>query len=237
MSETPKTHFDFDEVAVRYDRCNHLFSLGIDHWWRRRLVKAANPKIQQRVLDLCCGTGDVVFSFLKHSSSKHVTGLDISEPMIELARQKQDRLTKKVWLRNKTIDWLVDDAAKIPLEDKSVDFVTCAFGIRNVTNRIGMLTEAARLLKPRGRVLVLEFSLPSNVILRSLYRFYLACIMPLAGRLVLGAAGPLKYLSQSIHHWHTQVNFTTEIADAGLTLVRKVPLTGGIVTLWVIRKM
>lgn len=237
MNETPKTHFDFDEMAGAYDRCNHLFSVWIDHWWRRELVKAANPKIQQRVLDLCCGTGDVVFSFLKHTATKHVTGLDISEPMIERAQQKQERLAKKIWLRNKTIDWQVGDAAKIDLADKSIDFVTCVFGIRNISDRAGMLKEAHRLLRPRGKVFVLEFSLPSNPILRGMYRFYLGAIMPLVGRLVIGSGKPLKYLAKSIVHWHTQVNFTTEIAEAGLSLVRKVPLTAGIVTLWVIRKV
>ncbi|MHC4552077.1 MAG: ubiquinone/menaquinone biosynthesis methyltransferase [Planctomycetota bacterium] len=237
MKNRPKTHFDFDDVAGRYDRFNHWFSLGIDHLWRRHLVKAANPKIQQRVLDVCCGTGDLVFSFLKHSATKHVIGLDISEPMLELARQKQDGLSKKVWLRNKTIDWKMGDAAHISLEDRSVDFITCAFGVRNITDRKGFLEEAARLLKQRGKVYVLEFSLPVNPILRGLYRVYLNRIMPLLGRFVLGSKEPLAYLARSIHHWHTQVDFTAEISNSGLSLVRKVPLTCGIVTLWVIRKV
>ena len=235
---TPKTQFDFDRMAGAYDRCNHFFSLGIDYLWRRELVKAANPKIQQRVLDVCCGTGDVVFSFLKHSSAKDVTGLDLSEPMIERAAAKQERLVnkKKVWLRNKTVQWTVDSAEATGFEDRSFDFVTCAFGIRNVTDRVGVLKEAHRLLKQRGRVLMLEFSLPANPILRGLYRFYLSVVMPLAGWPVVGSRGPLKYLAKSIVHWHTQVNFTTEISQAGLSLVRKVPLSCGIVTLWVIRK-
>lgn len=233
---TAETQFDFDQMASRYDRCNHLFSFGIDHLWRRRLVRAACPKIQQRVLDLCCGTGDVVFSFLKHSSTQHVTGLDISEPMIELARQKQQKYAKKVWLRNKTIDWKVGNAAQIDLPDQSIDFVTCAFGIRNVTDRRSMLKEASRLLKPRGRVLVLEFSLPANPVLRIFYWGYLRFIMPLAGRWVLGSSSPLRYLAQSIRHWQNKVNFNAEIAESGLCLVRKVPLCCGIAALWVIRK-
>ncbi len=235
----PTTQFDFDEMAGAYDRCNHLFSLGVDHLWRKELVKTANPKIQQRVLDVCCGTGDVVFSFLKHSSAKDVTGLDISEPMVERAAAKQEQLgnKKKVWMRNKAIQWKVADAGATGFEDRSFDFVTCAFGIRNVTDRVGMLKEAHRLLRARGRVLMLEFSLPANPVLRVLYRFYLGVLMPLIGRLVVGSRGPLKYLAKSIVHWHTQVNFTTEISQAGLSLVRKVPLSCGIVTLWVIRKV
>ena len=233
----PKTHFEFDAMAGRYDRCNHWFSLWIDHLWRRELVKAANPKIQQRVLDVCCGTGDVVFSFLKHTSAKHVTGLDLSEPMLERAQAKQGRLARKAWLKNKTIHWQVGDAAGTGFADKSFDFVTCAFGIRNVSDRTGVLKEAARLLKPRGRVFILEFSLPSNPILRGGYWFYLNAIMPLFGRLLLGSKTPLTYLAKSIRHWHTEVNFTAEISQAGLSLVRKLPLSFGIVTLWVIRKV
>lgn len=234
---TQKTHFDFGEVAAGYDRFNHWFSLGIDHLWRKHLVKAANPKIQQRVLDVCCGTGDMVFSFLKHTSAKHVIGLDISEPMLELAKHKQERLGKKIWMRRKTIIWQTGDASKIDLEDKTIDIVTCAFGIRNVADRRGFLTEAARLLKPRGKVFVLEFSMPVNPVLRVLYRFYLNVMMPLLGQFVIGSKEPLRYLARSIHHWHTEVDFTAEISNSGLSLVRKVPLTFGIVTLWLIRKV
>lgn len=234
--ETSKTHYNFDSMAGVYDRCNCLFSLGIDTLWRRKVVKAANPKIRQRVLDVCCGTGDVVFSFLKHSAANDVTGLDLSESMIERATVKYQRLEKCRWLRNKTVQWKVASADETGFEDQCFDFVTCSFGIRNVTDRVAALREMHRLLKPRGRVLILEFSLPGNPILRGLYRFYLGVIMPLLGTVLFGSRKPLKYLAQSIIQWHTQANFTTEISRAGLSLIRKVPLTCGIATLWVIRK-
>ena len=233
---TSNTKFDFDPVAEEYDRCNHLFSLGIDRLWRREVVRTLNPKIRQRVLDVCTGTGDLAFCFLKHSHTKDVMGLDISEPMIDKARQKQAHLSSKHWIRNKKVQWQVADAAQTEFESKSFDFVTCAFGIRNIPDRAATLKEMHRLLKLNGKLCFLEFSLPSNPILRAIYRLYLNRIMPAAGRPVLGSKEPLQYLARSIHHWHTQVNFSLEISQNGFTLVRKVPLTGGIVTLWLVKK-
>jgi demethylmenaquinone methyltransferase/2-methoxy-6-polyprenyl-1,4-benzoquinol methylase len=230
------TKFDFDPVAERYDRCNHLFSFGIDRLWRREIIKTLNPKIHQRLLDICTGTGDLAFAFLNHSHCKDVAGLDISKAMIEKAQEKQQHLALKPWVRNKKIHWYVADAMQTKLEAQTFDFITCAFGIRNIPDRAAALKEIYRLLKPTGKLCILEFSLPVNPILSVVYGFYLNYIMPLAGRLVFGAKEPLDYLARSIHHWHTQVNFSLEMSQSGFTLVRKLPLTGGIVTLWLARK-
>ncbi len=232
----PNTKFDFEDIAARYDRCNHLFSFGIDQLWRREITKTLNSKIHQRILDVCTGTGDLAFTFLKHSHSKDVTGLDISEAMIERAHQKQERLAAKPWIRNKKIHWQVADAADTKLESNSYDFITCAFGIRNIPDRAAALNEMHRLLKSNGKLCILEFSLPSNPVLCPVFRFYLNHIMPAAGRLVLGSTQPLKYLAHSIHRWHTEVDFAHEMSAGGFTLVRKLPLTGGIVTLWLAKK-
>ncbi|MBL7215261.1 MAG: ubiquinone/menaquinone biosynthesis methyltransferase [Phycisphaerae bacterium] len=233
---TLNTKFDFESIAERYDRCNHLLSFGIDHLWRREVIQTLNPKIQQRVLDICTGTGDLAFAFLRHSHSKDVTGLDISKVMIGLAQEKQNRLASKPWIKNKNVRWQVADATKTGLESKSFDFITCAFGIRNIPDRTAVLKEMFRLLKPNGKLCVLEFSLPSNPLLRTIYRLYLNYIMPAAGKLLFGSKEPLKYLARSVHHWHTEVNFVREMSDSGFTLIRKVPLTGGIVTLWLAGK-
>jgi demethylmenaquinone methyltransferase/2-methoxy-6-polyprenyl-1,4-benzoquinol methylase len=233
---TMNTKFDFDDIAERYDRCNHLFSFGMDYRWRRRVVKALNPQMQQHLLDLCTGTGDLVFAFLKHSPVRHVTGVDLNERMLSLAQEKQIRLASKSWLRNKRIHWSPADAACTGLASNQFDFVSCAFGLRNIPDRSAVLTEIHRLLKPHGKLCILEFSLPANPLLRFLYRFYLNILMPTAGRLVVDSAEPLKYLADSIHHWHTNVNFPNELAAGGFTLVRKSPLSGGIVTLWLARK-
>lgn len=232
MMHAPNSKFDFDTIAGRYDRCNHLFSFGIDHHWRREVIKALHPQIHQHLLDLCTGTGDLVFAFCKHCSITSVTGLDISQPMLALAQEKEIRLCAKPWLQSKAVHWQWADAEKTQLPSAGFDFVTCAFGIRNIPDRTAALSEMHRLLKPAGKLCILEFSLPANPLLRAAYRLYLNRLMPLAGRLIVGSKEPLDYLARSISNWHTQVDFSRELTDGGFSLIRKTPLTGGIVTLW-----
>lgn len=226
------TQFDFDTIAQRYDRCNHLFSFGIDHRWRREVIEALKPQMHQRLLDVCTGTGDLVFAFCKHSPLKSVAGLDISQPMLALAQEKQIRLCAKPWLRGKQIRWHWADAAQTELPSDGYDFITCGFGMRNISDRSAVLGEMHRVLKPGGKLCVLEFSLPANPVLRGVYQLYLSRLMPATGRLVFGSKEPLDYLARSICHWHTEVNFSRELAGSGFSLIRKTPLTGGIVTLW-----
>lgn len=192
------THFVFDPVAVRYDQCNHVFSLGIDHWWRKKLVKTACAHSNQRVLDLCTGTGDVVFSFLKHSQAQRITGVDLSESMIDLAQEKEIQYSGASWMRSKNLTWKVADATDTGVESEAYDIVSCAFGIRNIPDTVAALNEANRVLKTRGKLYILEFSLPSNPLLRVLYNVYLCKIMPLFGKIVIGSKEPLRYLAQSI---------------------------------------
>ena len=226
------THFVFDPMAVRYDRCNHLFSLGIDHYWRRKLVKTARAHAHQHVLDVCSGTGDIVYSFLKHSPVRHIVGIDLSESMIHLAMEKQILYSSKGWMYNKQLEWKVADAADAGLESDHFDIVSCAFGIRNVCQRQASLDEMYRVLKLNGKLYFLEFSLPANPLLRLMYRFYLDRFMPLMGKWIVGDRKPLEYLAQSIRRWHTEVDFAKELDQAGFRLLYKTPLTGGIVTMW-----
>lgn len=227
------TNFVFDPMVSKYDRCNHIFSMGVDHLWRKKLVSTIHPYPHQHVLDLCCGTGDVVFSFLKHSPVQNITGVDLSEPMIDLAQEKQIRLSSRNWMRNKKLFWKLADASQTGLDSESFDSVTCAFGIRNISDRTAALFEIYRLLKFKGKLGILEFSLPANPLLRISYNFYLNRIMPSLGKCVVGDKEPLRYLASSIGHWHRDVNFSSELARAGFRLVRKSPLTGGVATLWV----
>lgn len=229
------SQFDFDPITSRYDLCNHLFSLGIDHLWRRRTVKALNPETDQKVLDLCCGTGDLVFSFFKHSPVKTVTGLDISEPMIHLAQEKQLLYACRKWMQDKNLTWRVADAVLTGLEPESVDTITCAFGIRNVPDYDESLAEMHRVLTPSGKVGILEFSLPSAAILRGVYLLYLKNIMPVIGRFVLGKSQPLKYLADSIQKWD-KIDFSASLQQTGFRRVQKTPLSCGLVTLWVAEK-
>lgn len=227
-----ETHFVFDPMVRKYDRCNHVFSLGVDHFWRKKLIEAFYPHPHQQVLDLCCGTGDVVFSFLKNSPVQSITGLDLSESMIDLARKKQTRYSGRSWMQKKNTFWKVTNAVQTGLDSNGFDIVTCAFGIRNISNRTAALNEIHRLLKTQGKLGILEFSLPSNPLLRYPYRLYLNRIMPSLGKYILGDKEPLRYLAQSIGRWHNEVDFSSELAQAGFKLIRKTSLTGGLVTLW-----
>jgi demethylmenaquinone methyltransferase/2-methoxy-6-polyprenyl-1,4-benzoquinol methylase len=234
--EPKKTNFVFDPIAGRYDRCNHLFSLGLDRRWRKALVRAISPAANESVLDLCCGTGDVVFSLLCHTPVRAVTGADLSESMLHLAQEKQILLGSKKWMQNAQPAWVLADAAKTSFDAASFDVLTCAFGIRNVTDRLAALAEFSRLLKPSGRLGILEFSIPSNRLLRELYLFYLKTLMPAFGAWLLKDRRPLDYLAASIDHWHNQVNFAQELMDIGFTNIQQHPLTAGIVTLWLAQK-
>lgn len=234
--KTTATNFDFDSVAEKYDRCNHLFSLGIDHLWRKKLVKTALPHPGQHLLDICTGTGDVVFSFFKHTGIQNATGVDISERMIDLAQEKELAFDGRSWLRKKNLTWKVADAMETGLEDESFDVVTCVFGVRNISDRRMVLDEIYRVLRPKRKLYILEFSLPSNPLLRILYSFYLNHIMSFWARCVIGSREPIKYLARSIHHWHNEVNFSEELSQAGFKLFQKTPLTYGIATLWIAGK-
>lgn len=233
MSEKiQNTDFVFDPIAVKYDRCNHLFSLWLDHLWRKRLVQSLQPNSGDKVLDLCCGTGDVVFSIAKHSPARDITGLDLSESMLHLTQEKQICLSGKKWMRGKQLNWMCGDAAVTPFESSTFDAITCAFGIRNITDRSKALAEMNRLLKPAGRLGVLEFSIPSSLPLRRLYLLYLTKLMPLIGTAFLGNRQPLLYLAASIQNWHNNVNFSQELTAAGFTNINARQLNGGIVTIW-----
>lgn len=235
-TKTAGSKFTFDPVAQRYDLCNHLFSLGIDHLWRRKTVKTLDSAPHWKVLDICCGTGDLVFTFLKHSPAENVTGLDVSEPMIHLAQEKQMLYAARKWMRNRHLQWHVADAVNTGLDTESFDCITCAFGIRNVPDHAAALAEMHRILTPSGKVGILEFSLPSAAILRGPYLLYLKHIMPAAGRFVLGKSEPLKYLADSIQKWE-KLDFSASLRQAGFGLVQKTSLSFGLVTLWIAEKL
>lgn len=219
----------FSQIAGGYDRCNHIFSLGIDHYWRRRLVKMLALGPGTVVADLCCGTGDMVFSLAKHSRAARIVGVDFSGQMIELAK-------KKVHHAEGRVDFRVGDAAELDFECDSLDAVTCVFGLRNVRDRRAVLGEMFRVLKPAGVVGICEFSLPGNRWLERAYWLYLSRIMPAVGRVVIGSSEPLRYLASSIDNWHHNVDIEKELAGAGFDEIRTVFLTADIVKLTVARK-
>jgi len=226
----------FSKIAARYDCCNHLFSLGIDRLWRRRLVRLLSPKTEETVLDLCCGTGDMAFAFAQYSPLHQIIGVDCSETMIQLAQEKFMRMAPRRWMTGKRVEFSVENATSLSLEDKTFDVVSCVFGLRNIGDRTAALQQMYRVLKPGGRAGVCEFSLPKQPAVRAAYWFYLSRVMPLAGRVVVGDAEPLHYLARSIRHWHDSVRLDDEMGQIGFQNIRTTVLTGGIVTITVAQR-
>ena len=180
----------FDSIAEKYDRMNHGMSLGIDRLWRWRFVRRLAKQLEPgaAVLDLACGTGDLT----KALSNKgyHVTGLDISAEMMAIGREKCRYLSPKP-------NFVLGSAEQIPFPDASFDAVTIAFGLRNFDHRAQCLAEIRRVLKPGGRLAVLEFAVPHNRHWRKIYLFYFRNILPLIGRLA-GSADAYGYLVDSV---------------------------------------
>lgn len=226
----------FSTIAERYDRCNHLFSLGIDRLWRRRLARELALTSEQTALDICCGTGDMTFALLAQTQARHVVGVDCSERMIQLAQEKRMLAMARRSMANKAARFAVADAAALPYADGMFDAITCVFGLRNIPARAAVLAEMHRVLKSGGQAGICEFYLPAHPALRAGYWFYLSRVMPLAGRLVVGDAAPLRYLAESIRRWDADVRLPEELMQAGFAARQTVSLTGGIVKLTIGQK-
>ena len=192
----------FAAIASSYDLNNHLHALGIDHLWRRAAVRAADVKPGDRVLDLACGTGDLTQAFAKHSEAASVLGMDFTNEMLDIARQKQQARSD---LYADRIQYRQGDAMDLPLEDASFEVVSMAFGIRNVQQPERAIAECFRLLVPGGRLVILEFDQPSIPPVRWFNRVYCEQIMPLTATMLSGdRAGAYRYLPKSVASFRTR---------------------------------
>ena len=162
--------YDFDTIAHDYDRMNHLMTLRLDKLWRKRAVRG----LHGHVLDVACGTGDMVVELLKREAD--VTGADLSQEMLAIAKQKAPSAT-----------YMVADAEHLPFEDASFDAVTCAFGVRNFVHLEQGLKEMLRVLKPGGRMVILELATPDSPIIRPFYNLYTRRIIPWLGQRLAGS--------------------------------------------------
>lgn len=221
----------FDRIAPSYDPLNHLFSLGIDHLWRRRTVRELRGGAPKRVLDLATGTCDLAIAIAKGIDDVKVTGADISTEMVEVGR-------KKVAKRglNERIELVIADAERLPYAEGDFDAVTVGFGVRNFAHKELGLSEMTRVLRTGGVVAVLEFSRPKNKIIAPLYRFYLHRVMPVVGGWLSGDRAAYDYLPASVDHFPAPERFVEMMSEAGLTECRALPLTFGIAYLYIGRK-
>jgi demethylmenaquinone methyltransferase/2-methoxy-6-polyprenyl-1,4-benzoquinol methylase len=218
----------FDKIAPTYVLLNHILSFGLDFLWRRRVAKIVSKKKQLQLLDMATGTGDLLISVLKRNQNiTNAVGLDISENMLTICREE---LTKHKLYERVTL--ILADAADTGLFDQSYDVVTMGFGIRNTPDALKTLREIHRLLKQNGTALVLEFSLPSNRIIRKCYLLYLRNFVPVLGRLLSGDENAYRYLDKSIEDFHGIDEFTALMKRAGFRDLTAIPLTLGIVCIY-----
>lgn len=221
----------FDQVAKTYDRLNHILSFGIDYWWRRQLLKEL-PKAKDSTLvaiDLACGTADVTIALAKDEKTAKVTGVDLSKEMIAIGQQKINRLAKN---HAKKAQLIIGDGMNIPCADDSCDVVSLAFGIRNFSDYKKSLRDIARVLKPGGRALILEFSMPSNFLVKSVYLFYFRHILPKIGNWFSSHADAYSYLNQSVELFPYGQDFLQAMNEAGLVNLRLKKMTFGSATLY-----
>ncbi|HSY53845.1 MAG TPA: bifunctional demethylmenaquinone methyltransferase/2-methoxy-6-polyprenyl-1,4-benzoquinol methylase UbiE [Opitutaceae bacterium] len=216
----------FARIARRYDLANRLLSGGVDVWWRRRLVAAVRPAQPHDVLDLATGSGDVAFALAGAlPADTRITGLDFCQPMLDEAELKKQKSP-----RYAGVDFRQGDGLALPLADASFDAVTISFGLRNMADRDRALREMRRVLRPGGRLFVLEFSQPSRWF-HPFYFFYMRRIAPLlAGRLT-GDRAAYEYLCGSIEQFPGRDALAEKIREAGFSRVSARALTFGIVAL------
>jgi demethylmenaquinone methyltransferase / 2-methoxy-6-polyprenyl-1,4-benzoquinol methylase len=209
----------FAKIARRYDLINDLQSFGLHRRWKRRVVEMASVRSGDSALDVCCGTGDIAFALAARGAE--VTGLDFSEPMLEVAEAKK----RKAESRN--LKFIRGDAMRLPLADASFDVVTVGYGLRNLAEwQVGM-TEMARVARSGGRVLVLDFGKPDNALWRTIYFCYLRLAVPVFGLLFCGNAAAYSYILESLKHYPAQRGVDAKMRELGLTNVGVVNLLGG----------
>jgi demethylmenaquinone methyltransferase/2-methoxy-6-polyprenyl-1,4-benzoquinol methylase len=221
-----KSCYLFSAVAPRYDFLNHFLSLGFDLAWRKATARALQPVLTQPgslVVDLCCGTGDLTLALARLSAGK-VVGTDFCHPMLLLARGKGGRGPLPIFL-------VESDALVLPFRDGSVDAITIAFGFRNLTDYPGGLREMHRVLKPGGKVAILEFSHVHTPLFGGLFRFYFRQVLPRLGNWISGVRGAYNYLHDSVSRFPDQQALAAALKGGGFRNVRYRNFTGGIAAL------
>ena len=224
----------FTSIAPRYDLLNHLLSLHVDRlWWRRaaRTFRHILVRADTRILDLCCGTGDLAFALESQAgkSSAQIVGADFSHAMLERAAIKSDRKGSKSLL------WIEADALKLPFPGSHFDLVASAFGFRNLADYDAGLREIARVLRPGGECGILDFGEPRGAI-GALYRIYFKQVLPRVGTIISGVRGPYAYLPASVERFPPPAEMLMRMKNAGFGEATWTPYTFGIAGLYRGRK-
>ncbi|UOQ51364.1 bifunctional demethylmenaquinone methyltransferase/2-methoxy-6-polyprenyl-1,4-benzoquinol methylase UbiE [Hymenobacter cellulosivorans] len=221
----------FNSIAGKYDFLNHFLSAGTDIYWRRKAVNELKTLRPARILDIATGTADFAIESLRLSPETKVTGVDISEGMLEVGRRK---LTEK-GLANR-IQLELGDSENLPFPDNHFDAVTASFGVRNFENLQKGLAEMQRVLRPGGKVVILEFSKPTVFPMKQAYNFYFRHILPVFGKLISKDRAAYTYLPESVQAFPDGQNFLTILTQVGFTNPTWQPLTFGISSIYTAQK-
>ena len=214
----------FAAIARRYDLINDLQSFGLHRLWKRRVVQLAKVQSGNRALDLCCGTGDIALALAQRGAE--TVGLDFSEKMLEVAEARRQKIRNSQFeIRN--LKFVHGDAQQIAFPDNSFDIVTVGYGLRNLTSWERGLDEMFRVIRPGGRIVVLEFGKPANALWRALYFAHLRCSVPLIGLLFCGNAQAYAYILESLKHYPAQLAVAEKMRGLKLANVRVINLLGG----------
>lgn len=222
----------FDAIAPTYDKINRVLSLGIDAHWRKKIGLYLPRQKNMQLLDCATGTGDQIFALMRQSPNiKRAVGIDLSENMLKLGREKLKKspYEKKVVLRHAS-------ALKIPYPAESFECATMSFGIRNVSDTVACLKEIHRVLKKKGTLLLLEFSLPKNKVMKKAHLFYLRKVLPRLGGMLSKNRPAYTYLNQTIEAYPYGDAFCSLLKEAGFQNIECHPWSLGIVSLYSARK-
>jgi demethylmenaquinone methyltransferase/2-methoxy-6-polyprenyl-1,4-benzoquinol methylase len=229
MPRKEKVREMFDDIAPTYDKLNHVLSMNVDKLWRRHALREIVDGSAQRILDVACGTGDSSISVAKAAAAgSEVVGVDISEGMMALVQGKAEKAGVGDRIRLQ-----VADGEALPYEDGAFDRVTCAFGIRNFEDKEKGLAEFFRVLKPGGKAVILELSVPQNRVVRWGYDLYFSRLLPRIGGAVSGDKAAYRYLPASVHQFPAPEAFCRMMEDAGFREVRCRTFTLGLCRLFV----
>lgn len=216
----------FDNISKKYDFLNHFLSMGIDVGWRKKVVKIIGKQNPDSILDIATGTGDLAI-MLANLNVSEIVGLDLSEGMLAVG-------TKKVKAKHlsKVIAMIQGDSENLPFEDNRFDAVTVSFGVRNFENLTKGLSEILRVLKPQGKLVILEFSKPESFIMKHLYGFYSSVILPFLGKLISKDRSAYTYLPESVAAFPYGKAFNQILKNVGFNAIENQPVSFGIATIY-----
>ncbi len=221
----------FNSISKRYDLLNHVLSLGIDIYWRKKAIKLLKKDNPQVMLDIATGTGDFAIEAYKILKPKSIKGIDISRGMLDVGIEKINKLNLE-----KVIDLQLGDSENLSFKDNVFDAVTVAFGVRNFQDLEKGLSEIYRVIKPEGKLVILEFSKPYVFPFKQLYNFYFSAILPLIGKLISKDNSAYTYLPNSVKAFPDGKTFVEIMKKEGFREVKWKPLTVGISSIYIGQK-